>query len=70
MSNPIEKRPPELVFREGKPVAVILDIDQYKEILEQLEDIEDLKMLEEMKQQNIGFKKLDDFLSEYQPSNV
>jgi PHD/YefM family antitoxin component YafN of YafNO toxin-antitoxin module len=55
------------VLREGKPSAIILDIDEYQEMLEKLEDFEDLKMLEEMRKKPLKFKKLDDFLKEYQP---
>jgi PHD/YefM family antitoxin component YafN of YafNO toxin-antitoxin module len=54
------------VLREGKPSAIILDIDEYQEMLEKLEDFEDLKMLEEMRKKPLKFKKLDDFLKEYQ----
>ena len=59
---------PEIVFRDGRPIAVILDIIKYQEILERLEDIEDLKMLEEMRKKPLKFKKLNDFLQEYQPN--
>ncbi len=59
---------PEIVFRDGRPVAVILDIIKYQEILEQLEDVEDLKMLKEMRKKPLKFKKLEDFLQEYQPN--
>jgi PHD/YefM family antitoxin component YafN of YafNO toxin-antitoxin module len=44
-----KKKPPEVILREGKPAAVILDIDEYREMLERLEDMEDLKMLEDMR---------------------
>ena len=33
----------------GKPAAVILDIDEYQEILERLEDREDLQVIAEMR---------------------
>ena len=42
------RKSPEIVLQDGKPTAVILDIDEYQEILERLEDTEDLKTLEEM----------------------
>ena len=41
-----KRKPPEVVYREGKPRAVILDIEEYQEMLERLEDVEDLQMLE------------------------
>ena len=63
-----KRKAPEIVLRDGKPAAVILDIDEYREILERLEDVEDLKMLEEMRKKPLKFRKLDDFLKEYHPS--
>ena len=62
-----KKKPPELVLRGGKPAAVILDIDEYREMLERLEDMEDLKMLEGMREKPLKFRALDDFLKEYSP---
>ena len=67
MGKQRKKKSPEIVLREGKPSAAILDIDEYQEMLEKLEDLEDLKMLEEMRKKPLKFKKLDDFLKEYQP---
>ena len=63
-----ERRPPEIVLRDGKPAAVILDIDEYQDMLERQEDVDDLEMLREMREKPLEFRKLDDFLSEYQPS--
>ena len=62
------KKAPEIVLREGKPAAVILDIDEYREILERLEDVEDLRMLEEIRKKPLKFRRLEDFLKEYHPS--
>ena len=62
-----KRKPPEVVFREGKPRAVILDIEEYQDMLERLEDLEDLKMLEQMRKAPLSFKSLDDFLKEYTP---
>jgi PHD/YefM family antitoxin component YafN of YafNO toxin-antitoxin module len=61
-----EKKEPELIYRNGKPVAVILDIEKYRELLERLEDAEDLKMLEKMRKKPLRFRKLDEFLKDYQ----
>jgi PHD/YefM family antitoxin component YafN of YafNO toxin-antitoxin module len=63
-----KKRNPEIVLRDGKPAAVIIDIDEYQEMLERLEDMEDLKLLAEMRQKPLKFKKLKDFLEEYKSS--
>jgi PHD/YefM family antitoxin component YafN of YafNO toxin-antitoxin module len=67
MRGKTKRKAPEVVLREGKPTAVILDIDEYRNILERLEDIEDLKMLEEMRKKRLRFKKLETFLGEYRP---
>lgn len=63
-----KRRNPEVVLRNGKPAAVILDIEEYREMLELLEDKEDLEVLHEMRQKPLKFKKLEDFLREYTPS--
>lgn len=60
-----KRKAPEIVLRGGKPAAVILDIDEYREVLERLEDLEDLKRLEKMRRKPLKFKKLEEFLKEY-----
>jgi PHD/YefM family antitoxin component YafN of YafNO toxin-antitoxin module len=62
-----KRKPPEIVLRKGKPAAVILDIGEYRELLERLEDAEDLKTLTEMRKKPLKFKRLEDFLREYSP---
>jgi len=64
MKGKIKRKTPEIVFRNGKPSAVIMDIKDYREILERLEDTEDLKMLDDMRKRPLKFKKLNDFLNE------
>ncbi len=67
MKGKTNRRSPEIIVRDSKPVAVILDIDDYQQILDRLDDAEDLKVLREMKRRPLRFKKLDDFLKEYTP---
>ncbi len=67
MKAKAETRYPEIILRDGKPAAVILDIDEYQEMLERLEDLEDLRALEEIRNGSPKFRKLEDFLKEYQP---
>jgi len=64
MKSKIKRKSPEIILREGKPTAVILDIDEYQEMLERLEDVEDLKMLERMRKKPLKFRRLDDFMNE------
>ena len=54
----------DIIFRNGKAKSVILDINEYREMLERLEDIEDLKTLEEMRKKQLKFRPLDDFLND------
>jgi len=68
MARKQKKKNPEIVLREGKPAAVILDIDEYREMLERLEDVEDLKVLEGMIKTPIKFRSLEEFLKEYTSS--
>jgi PHD/YefM family antitoxin component YafN of YafNO toxin-antitoxin module len=65
MSEKAWRRSPEIIVKDGRPRSVILDIDEYQEMLERLEDIEDLKMLAEMRQKQLRFRKLEEFLGEY-----
>lgn len=68
MAKKPKKQHPEIVLREGKPAAVILDIDKYRAMLERLEDAEDLKELEDMRKTPLKFKSLEEFLKEYTSS--
>ena len=67
MKSKTQKKGLEVVSRGGNPAAVILDIEEYREMLERLEDMEDLKMLDEMRKRPLKFKKLETFLEEYHP---
>jgi PHD/YefM family antitoxin component YafN of YafNO toxin-antitoxin module len=67
MKGKAKRKAPEIVLRGGNPSAVILDIEEYRQMLERLEDFEDLNMLKEMRKRPLKFRKLEDFLKEYQP---
>lgn len=61
----VKRKNPEIILRDGKPAAVIIDIDEYYEMLERLEDVDHLRMLEEMRRKPLKFNRLEDFLTEY-----
>ena len=45
----LEKRKgPEIIVKGGEPAAVIIDLADYREMLEHLEDTEGLKMLDKL----------------------
>jgi PHD/YefM family antitoxin component YafN of YafNO toxin-antitoxin module len=56
------QKPIEIVTRDGKPVRVILDIDDFEYLLERLEDAYDLEELEKMKKRPLKFKTPDEVL--------
>jgi len=62
-----KRKAPEIVLRDGKPAAVILDIEHYRELLERAEDAEDLRTLKAMRRRPLKFRRLDDFLKSYRP---
>ena len=64
MEEMVLKKVPDIIYHKGKPKAVILDIEDYKELLERLEDFEDLRELEEMRKKPMKFYDLEDVLNE------
>ena len=62
------KRKPQYVVEDGKPTTVILDIKQYEQMLERLEDVDDLAALRDMRKRPLKFRSLTKFLEEYKPS--
>ena len=62
------RKPIQLVVEGGTPSGVIVDIEEYQEMLERLEDAEDLKHLEEMRKGALKFRKLEEFMAEYSPN--
>jgi len=63
----LKRKEPDIILRDGKPSAVILDIDDYQELLERLDDLEDLKMLEKIRAKPQQFKRLEDVLADIRP---
>lgn len=55
---------PEVVVKNGKPTGVILDIEQYQELLERIEDAEDLAELRKIRAKTPRFRRIEDFLRE------
>ena len=59
------KRQVRLVLEDGEPRGVILDIQDYIEMLERLEDAERLAALNAMRQTPLEFRRFEAFLVEY-----
>jgi len=58
------KAKPQVVMKNGKPNAVIIDIKDYQRMLERLEDKDDLADLAKLRNGSLHFRKFDDFLAE------
>lgn len=58
------KKKLQFVLENGKPTAVILDLQKYRQLLERAEDLDDLRVLKAMRARPLKFRKLDDFLRE------
>lgn len=65
MTGKVKKMPLQIVVEDEKPSSVILDIQEYTEMLERLEDLEDLEMLNAMRSRPLEFRRLEDFIEEY-----
>jgi len=55
---------PELIVRDGKPTAVILPIEDYEAMLEQLEQQDDLRAFREMTVEDRQTVRFEDYLKE------
>ncbi len=55
---------PQFVVKDGEPVAVILSIEEYRSLLEKLDDADDIAYLKEIEGRKLEFRKLGDFLRE------
>jgi len=57
-------REPEIITRNGKPVAVIVPIKDYEELLERAEDAEDVAWLKRARRKKLNYRPLEDYLAE------
>jgi PHD/YefM family antitoxin component YafN of YafNO toxin-antitoxin module len=48
----------------GKPSAVIIPLDEYRDMLARLEDADDMKVLKSLREKPLRFRSLDAFLKE------
>jgi len=55
---------PDFIYRNKKPVAAIIDINVFNEIIEKLEDEEDITYLKTARENEMVFRDFDDFLME------
>jgi len=53
-----------IVDEKGNKTGVLLDINEYEELLERVEDAEAVKMLNKMREKPLEYMKFEDFLKE------
>lgn len=58
------KEEPQFIIKEGKPTAVILNIGDYEELLQRVEDSEDLAELRRLRKTTLKFRPFEEFLKE------
>jgi prevent-host-death family protein len=54
---------PQIVTHNGKPVSVIVPIEQYEELLERAEDAVDIAWLQRARRKSASYRSLDDYLA-------
>jgi len=55
---------PEMIYKSGKPTAVILPLAEYEELLERVEDMADLQWLRKTRSQGVIYRPFSDYLKE------
>jgi len=58
------KKNREFIYRNNKPVSVIIDIEEYEQLLARVEDIEDVEFIRNLKKKKLEFRSFDSFLEE------
>ena len=53
-----------MIYKGGKPTAVILPLAEYEELLERLEDVADLQWLQKARLQGFTYRPFSDYLKE------
>jgi PHD/YefM family antitoxin component YafN of YafNO toxin-antitoxin module len=59
-------REPQMLYRNGRPTAVLLDIKEYRRLLELAENEHDLRKLAELEQRPQPYRPFEEFLDEWE----
>jgi len=54
-----------MIYKGGKPTAVILSLADYEELLERVEDAADVKWLQKNRLQGVSYRPFSDYLKEH-----
>lgn len=58
----LKLKEPEMIYKAGKPTAVILPLADYQELLERVEDAADVKWLQKTRAQGVSYRPFTDYL--------
>ncbi len=53
---------PEMIYKSGKPTAVILPLADYEELLERVDDAADVQWLKQARVQGVSYRPFSDYL--------
>ncbi len=56
-----KRKSPEIILRDCGPAAVILPIEEHREMVERLEEMEDLRTLKRMRKKPLRFRRMVEF---------
>lgn len=59
-----------IVGADGKPTAVIIDIQEFEKLMEYIEDLEDLQLVEEAEQQGFSLRPYQEFRKELEKAGM
>lgn len=60
----LSKVKPDFIYRDDKPVAAIIDIETFNEIIEKFEDEEDIAYLKTAGNGELNFRDFNEYLKE------
>lgn len=57
---------PQIVYRDGKPCSVILDIEVFEALLDELDELDDIRAVEEALKEPLDTVAFDEYLAQLQ----
>ena len=64
LTSAMKLREPEMIYKSGKPTAVILPLADYEELLERVEDAADLQYLRKVRSEGTKYRPFSEYLKE------
>jgi PHD/YefM family antitoxin component YafN of YafNO toxin-antitoxin module len=62
MKTTLKKEPQFITDKNGKKVSVVIDINDYKKIMEEIEELEDIKLYDLVKARKEKTKPLSEYI--------